>query len=233
MTHSVAIIPARGGSQRIPKKNIRDFCGLPIIAWSIKVAKSSKLFDRIVVSTDDSEIAAVAKNYGAEIPFIRPAYLSDEITGIQPVMQHALMQLSNVSIACLIYATAPFLREKDLNRGHSLLIEDGSDFVTCVSEFPSPIQRAVKRSESGDFTMFDANYYRYRSQDLEPAYHDAGQFCWGTTKAWLSKTPYCNSKTKALKLPRYMVQDIDTEDDWETATWMYRAICHFKNSDQN
>ena len=228
MIETVAIIPARGGSQRIPKKNIRDFCGRPIIAWSIETAKNSQLFDRILVSTDDPQIAEVAQRYGAEVPFIRPASLSGNIIGVLPVVQHAVQYLIEsgfeISMACMIYATAPFLRVRDLMRGRKVLLENDCDYVLSVTEFPYPIQRALKFTENGRLAMIQPEHILTRSQNLELTFHDAGQFCWGASQAWLAALPILNETTSPVVLPRYLVQDIDTEEDWERATWMFKTL---------
>ena len=228
MKKTVAIIPARGGSQRIPKKNVRDFCGKPIIAWSIETAKKSQLFDRILVSTDDPRIAEIAQQFGADVPFTRPARLADNIIGVLPVVQHAVQHLIDsgglFSSACLIYATAPFLRARDLKRGRNLLLDNECDYVLSVTEFPYPIQRALKTDENGHLVMIQSEHLYTRSQDLEQAFHDAGQFCWGTTQAWHTASPILNENTLPVTLPQYLVQDIDTEEDWERATWMFKSL---------
>ena len=228
MTETVAIIPARGGSQRIPKKNIRDFCGRPIIAWSIETAKNSQLFDRILVSTDDPQIAEVAQSYGAEVPFARPASLSGNIIGVLPVVQHAVKHLIEsgfeISTACMIYATAPFLRVDDLIRGRKVLLENECDYVLSVTDFPYPIQRALKSTENGRLAMIQQEHTLTRSQDLEHVFHDAGQFCWGASQAWLAALLNFYETASPVIIPRYLVQDIDTEEDWERATWMFKTL---------
>lgn len=225
---AIAIIPARGGSKRIPRKNIRDFCGKPMLAWTIEVAASSGCFDEIIVSTDDPEIAAVARDWGAETPFIRPAELADDYTGTVPVIGHALewhnQNRGHRSLACCLYATAPFLLPADIQRG--LAIVQGSDahFAFSVTSFPFPIQRALRITTSKRVEMFNPEHLNTRSQDLEAAYHDAGQFYWGTAEAWLSGKPLLSTAAAAVEIPRYRVQDIDTEEDWERAQWMFKAL---------
>ena len=228
MSETIALIPARGGSERILRKNIRKFSGRPIIAWSIELAKRSNIFDRIVVSTDDHEIAKSALQEGAEVPFIRPSKLSDNGTGIAPVVKHAILQIQQsdivVSELCLIYATAPFLQIDALKKGLELLHAEDCDYVISVTTFAFPIQRAVKRTANGRLAMFQPETYNSRSQDLETAYHDAAQFCWGTTDAWLEERPVYGPNTVPIVLPRHLVQDIDTEEDWHSAEWKFKAI---------
>ena len=228
MSETIALIPARGGSERILRKNIRKFCGRPIIAWPIELAKKSKIFDRIVVSTDDHEVVETALQEGAEVPFIRPSKLSDNGTGIAPVVKHAILQIQQsdivVSELCLIYATAPFLQIDALKRGLELLHTEDCDYVISVTTFAFPIQRAVKRTANGRLAMFQPETYNSRSQDLDTAYHDAAQFCWGTTDAWLEERPVFGPNTVPIVLPRHLVQDIDTEEDWNSAEWKFKAI---------
>ena len=228
MSETIALIPARGGSERILRKNIRNFSGRPMIAWPMELAKQSKIFDRIVVSTDDHEIAETAIQEGAEVPFIRPSKLSDSYTEITPVVKHAILQIQQsdivVSELCLIYATAPFLQIDALKKGLQLLRAEDCDYVISVTTFAFPIQRAVKRTANGRLAMFQPETYNSRSQDLETAYHDAAQFCWGTTDAWLEERPVFGPNTVPIVLPRHLVQDIDTEEDWHSAEWKFKAI---------
>jgi pseudaminic acid cytidylyltransferase len=223
----MAIIPARGGSKRIPRKNIKDFCGKPMIAWSIEAAKASGLFDHIIVSTDDAEIAEVARAWGAEVPFMRPADLSDDYVGTGAVVKHAvewsLKHIGESEFACTIYATAPFIKPADLVKGMELLLQTGRQIAFTVASFPFPIQRAIKITESGSVAMFQPEYLMTRSQDLEPAYHDAGQFYWARTDAVLNELPAFSDAAIPLILPRYQVQDIDTKEDWQRAELMFEA----------
>lgn len=226
----VAIIPARGGSKRIPRKNIRDFCGKPMIAWAIEAAKSSGIFDHILVSTDDEEIAAVAIHWGAEVPFIRPAALSDDYTGTGAVVKHAtewvLHHLGKVDFICTIYATAPFIKSSDLLQGIAQLQSSNKQMAFTVTSFPFPIQRAIKIDEKGNISMFQPEHYKTRSQDLEAAYHDAGQFYWARTAAVLNDVSAFSSEAIPLILPRHQVQDIDTPEDWHRAELMFSAWQH-------
>jgi pseudaminic acid cytidylyltransferase len=223
----LAVIPARGGSKRIPHKNIKPFCGKPIIAWSIDAARQSGCFDRILVSTDDAEIAEVALAFGAEVPFVRPAELSDDHTGTIPVIAHAIrwqQQSGEAPTAvCCVYATAPFVRAEDLRRGLEVLQETGCDYAFAVTSFAFPIQRAIRITYTGRVEMFHPEHFKTRSQDLEDAYHDAGQFYWGRAEAWLAGKPIFSSDAAPVILPRHRVQDIDTPEDWERAELMFKA----------
>ena len=224
---NLALIPARGGSKRVPRKNIRDFCGRPMIGWAIEAARESGCFARVLVSTDDAEIAAVARGCGAEVPFLRPAGLADDHAGTAPVVAHALRWCAEQGIevehACCLYATAAFVEPGDLREGLRLLQEQARDFVLAVTAYAAPIQRAL-RIRAGVLEMFDPARFGARSQDLEPAYHDAGQFCWGRRQAWLEQLPLQGGRNAALALPRHRVQDIDTPEDWLRAEAMFRAL---------
>ena len=224
----VAVIPARGGSKRIPRKNIQPFAGKPIIAYSIAAARECALFDRIVVSTDDAEVAAVARDFGAETPFVRPAELSDDHTGSDPVVAHALTWFAErgqaVELACCIYATAPFVRSDDLRRGYDILNSTGKSFAFTVTNYASPIQRAIRMLPDGGIEPFFPQWFNRRSQDLEEAYHDAGQFYWGRSAAFNAVHPGFPADLVPIILPRYRVQDIDMPDDWKRAELMYLAL---------
>jgi pseudaminic acid cytidylyltransferase len=224
----LAIIPARGGSQRIPRKNIKPFGGKPIIAWSIAAAQDSGIFDYIMVSTDDAEIANIAHDYGADVPFMRPSGLSDDHTGIMPVVRHAVKWCKTRGLdpaqVCCIYATAPFIRSSDIRKGFDLLAQTEASFVFSVTSYAFPIQRAFKLLEDGSIEMFDPTQFLTRSQDLPEAYHDAGQFYWGTQAAWLSGAPMFGSGSVPVILPRYRVQDIDTLEDWQQAEALMKII---------
>jgi pseudaminic acid cytidylyltransferase len=224
----LAVIPARGGSKRIPRKNIKPFAGKPMIVWSIDAALESGCFDRIVVSTDDEEIAAIASKAGADVPFIRPSDLSDDYTGTIPVVAHAISWMQENALAaetvCCIYATAPFVRAEDIRRGRSILEEGGADYAFSVTSFPFPIQRAIRVKTEGRVEMFWPEHFASRSQDLEEAFHDAGQFYWGRAEAWLAGRPLFSPQAAAVVLPRHRVQDIDTPEDWQRAEFMFTAL---------
>ena len=225
---NIAIIPARGGSKRIPRKNIKPFCGKPIIAWSIEVAKTSGLFDRIIVSTDDAEIAEVSRQWGAEVPFVRPEELSNDFAGTTPVIAHAtqwaLNQGFNVSAACCIYATAPFFQVDDLKRGLEILNSDDWNYAFTVTDFAAPISRSFKQTAEGGIEMFFPEHFDTRSQDLPVAYHDAGQFYWGRSDAWLEGIRIFDRYSFPVVIPRWRVQDIDTPDDWFRAELLFKSL---------
>lgn len=218
----LAVIPARGGSKRIAKKNIRPFCGKPIMAYSILAALESGVFDRVIVSTDCEDIAVVARDYGAEVPFIRPGELADDYCGVVAVIEHALswfqQQGQDVAAVCGIYATAPMIAAEDIRQGYSLLGHKGVDRVLTVTSFPAPIQRALKINAEGNLSMFQPEHAMTRSQDLEPAYHDAAHFFWRLNKPLREGGPV----EKALVIPRQRVQDIDTEEDWLVAEQLFK-----------
>ncbi len=224
----LAVIPARGGSKRIPRKNIKLFCGIPIIAWSIKAALESKCFDRIVVSTDDNEIAQVAQALGAEVPFVRPLEISDDHTGTIPVIAHAIdWQNQNgeqAQYVCCIYATAPFLQATDLQRGLITLQSTEAEYAFSVTSYAFPIQRAVRITPEQRLEMFQPENFGTRSQDLPEAWHDAGQFYWGKAEAWLQGKKLFSLDAAPVKLPRHRVQDIDTPEDWERAEWLFKVM---------
>lgn len=227
---NIAIIPARGGSKRIPRKNIRPFCGKPMLAWSIETAMASGCFDRVVISTDDREIASVAREYGAEVPFLRPAELADDWAGTAPVVRHALESLmaagESPDYVCCLYATAPLLQPESLSAGlESLKGAPEKQFAFSVTSFPFPVQRAlsVMPGAQGVAPMFP-EMIGQRSQDLEEAFHDAGQFYWGRADAWLSRLTMFDQHSIPIVLPRYRVQDIDTEEDWLTAELVFQAL---------
>lgn len=224
----LAIIPARGGSKRIPRKNIKPFCGKPMIAWSIEAARLSGCFDRIIVSTDDAEIAEIARAHDADVPFMRSRGLSDDHTGTIPVIAHAIewisRNLGDVEFACCLYATAPFVQAADLQRGLHLLRSSGADYAFSVTSYAFPIQRAIRITSDQRVEMFQPEYFNTRSQDLEEAFHDAGQFYWGTSQAWLTGRPVFSRSAVPVPLPRYRVQDIDTDEDWRRAELMHQAL---------
>jgi N-acylneuraminate cytidylyltransferase len=226
----IAVIPARGGSQRIPHKNIRLFAGRPMITYSIGAAFAAGCFDRVVVSTDDAEIAQVAIDHGAEVPFVRPAELADEHTGTVEVIQHAVRTLVEagqaIEYACCIYATAPFVTPELLREGYERLLAGGRDYAFSVAAFGSPIQRALRIRADGALEPIWPENSQTRSQDLEPAYHDAGQFYWGRVDAWLAGTPLHSPSAVPVIVPPHRVQDIDTPEDWVRAEYLLAALQH-------
>ncbi len=225
---NIAIIPARGGSKRIPRKNIRLFCGKPIINYSIENALHSGLFARTIVSTDDAEIAAVATAAGAEVPFVRPPELANDHAGTNEVVKHAVQQLRKqgqvVEYVCCIYATAPLMMPGDLRRGFDLLVSSSCSFAFSVTHFEFPIQRALNMLADGRIKPAFPAFIHSRSQDLESAFHDAGQFYWGTASAFLDDVDLYGDNSMGVPMPGYRVQDIDTEDDWVRAELMYKSL---------
>ena len=231
MKKAVAIIPARGGSKRIPRKNIKDFFGKPLIAYSIEVALKSNLFDKVIVSTDDEEIAKIAVEYGAVVPFIRPKELSDDFTGTGAVVNHALEYLKEQGevhdFVCTIYATAPFLDEKYLIEGFEKLKNSNARNAFSCTSMPFPIQRTFKITQNERCEMFWPENFSKRSQDLEEAYQDAGQFYW-TNLGVESKEIIFGKDSIPIILPRFLVQDIDTLEDWKRAEIMYEVLKKYK-----
>ncbi len=221
----IAIIPARGGSKRIPKKNIKNFFGKPLISYTIQTARQSNLFDDIIVSTDDEQIAAVAKQYGASVPFIRPKELSDDFTGTNDVINHAIDHLRSkgeeIDYVCTIYATAPLLKKEYLIEGLQKLKESDAVNAFSVTTMPFPIQRTFKINKNGRCEMFWPEHYYSRSQDLEEAYQDAGQFYWRNLNRPSTDVMFSKESIPVV-LPRHLVQDIDTLEDWETAEYLYK-----------
>ena len=224
----IAVIPARGGSKRIPRKNILNFCGKPIIAYSIEAALASGLFDRVIVSTDSEEIAAVAKQYGAEVPFMRPAELSNDGADGVDVVLHALKWLKqrnfNYEYACCIYATAPFIQVDFLQKGLQQLTASDALMAFSVTSFEFPILRGFRINPAGRLELFWPEYENFRSQELPEAYHDAGQFYWYKTDKFINagKAPFDGAIP--VIIPRYLVQDIDTPEDWQRAELMYKLL---------
>jgi pseudaminic acid cytidylyltransferase len=223
----IAIIPARGGSKRIPRKNIKAFAGKPMIAYAIEAAKACGLFSHVIVSTDDAEISAIAQKYGAETPFTRPLELANDHTPTVPVIAHAVSECAkigwDVDYACCIYPGVPFIHHPDLAAALSLLQQSTADYAFPVCEFPSAIQRALLRDSAGKMAPFNPQYELTRTQDLEKAYHDAGQFYWGSAGAWLNN-PRIHSSGVGLIIPHWRVVDIDTPDDWQRAELIHRAL---------
>ena len=225
----VAVIPARGGSKRIPRKNVKPFCGKPILGWTIEAARASGIFDTVVVSTDDEEIAAVAREFGAEAPFRRPVELADDFAPTLPVVGHAVGWLAEhrgpVRLACCIYATAPFLQPQYLREGLRLLEANAeADFAFSVTSYAFPIFRALKRNADGMVGMFWPENELVRSQDLPQAWHDAGQFYWGRAAAFQRHRGIFSARSLPVVLPRRLVQDVDTEEDWAAAEALFAQM---------
>jgi N-acylneuraminate cytidylyltransferase len=225
---NVAVIPARGGSKRIPRKNIKAFCGKPMIAWPIEAALATRAFDNVIVSTDDEEIAAVAEANGAEAPFRRPTELANDYTPTLPVIVHAIRWFEEhrgpVRFACCIYATAPFVQARFLREGFDLLeARADAEFAFSVTSYASTIFRSLKIDPDGAVSMFWPEHELTRSQDLPQAWHDAGQFYWGRKQAFLDHAGIFSARSYPVILPRHLVQDIDTPEDWEVAEHLFEA----------
>lgn len=226
---NIAIIPARGGSKRIPRKNIKDFCGKPMLAYPIETALNSGVVDKVVVSTDNDEIAAIARQYGAEVPFMRSRSLADDYTGTTAVIRNAITQLQAIGwqlnyCACL-YATTPLLTASVIRDSLQKIEQNGADYVFTAARFSFPIQRALIMTENGGVMPFDPASIGKRSQDLTPAYHDAGQLYWAKASSWLdnSKNVF-GVNSRMLVLPNHLVQDIDTQEDWQRAELLYNML---------
>lgn len=223
----IAVIPARGGSKRIPRKNIREFAGQPMIAWSIQTAQESGLFDHIIVSTDDPEISEIARQWGAEVPFQRPADLADDFTPTIPVIAHAVRWCQqymdeDISAVCCIYAS-PFVDVDALLEGFALL-EKGFTYTFAATEFPSSIFRAFGERQEGGLEMLFPDLFNTRSQDLKTMFYDAGQFYWATPTDWIVGEPIFSSHSAFVKIPRWKVHDIDTLEDWECAELAMKVL---------
>jgi|TARA_B110000908_G_scaffold172613_1_gene241322 pseudaminic acid cytidylyltransferase len=221
----IAIIPARGGSKRIPRKNIKDFSGKPMIAWAILEAQKSQLFDHIIVSTDDDEIKQISEQHGATVPFIRPLNISDDNTPTVPVISHAVKEIDrlyqHVDYACCIYPCSPLLLAADLVEAYNLLKSSGKNFVYPVVEYPHSIFRSMRQSKEGKMEFIYPEYELTRTQDLEETFHDSGQFYWGKAEAW-RELKKMHSDGVGMKIPAYRVVDIDTEDDWKRAELYFK-----------
>ena len=225
----IAVIPARGGSKRIPRKNIKDFCGRPMIAWAISAAQDSGLFQHVVVSTDDAEIGDIARSSGAEVPFVRPRELADDLTPTVPVVAHAVKSCIDsgwhVDYACCIYPCVPFLQVSDLVSALELADARAADFVYPVTEYAHPIQRAMRRLPGGEMRFFSPQFELTRTQDLEKSFHDAGQFYWGKASAWLEHRKM-HTDGLGMPIPNWRVVDIDSADDWKRAELIFSALRH-------
>ena len=224
----LCIIPARGGSKRIPRKNIKEFCGQAMIGYSIEAAITSQCFDKVIVSTDDQEIAEIAKSFGAEVPFIRPDELANDHAATIPVVKHAIEWFDEQgqlpTDVCCLYATAPFIQSQTISKAFQQLQESEADYCFSVTSFAFPIQRSIRITQDGKVDMFYPENFNVRSQDLEEAYHDAGQFYWGKAQAFKDELPIFSETASPYILPRYLVQDIDTMEDWIRAEAMHRVL---------
>lgn len=232
---NLCVIPARGGSKRIPRKNIRNFCGQPMIAWSIAAAQNSGIFDHVIVSTDDEEIAEIAIAHGASVPFMRPAALADDYTGITSVIRHAITWLRDVgkefNLVTCVYATAPFIQSHDLVESSAILQrQPDADFVLAVTSFASPVQRAIAPSSKGWLKFLWPEFGHTRSQDTQESYHDAGHFFMGRSDAFMRYATTLSGQTLPYLIPRILSQDIDTHEDWQHATELFTYLQSKKSS---
>ena len=222
---ATAIIPARGGSKRIPRKNIRQFHGRPMIAWTIDTAINSGLFSNVIVSTDDAEIAAIAQEHGAQVPFLRPADFSNDYATTKDVKRHAVTWLAKNQIesdfVCCLYATAPFLQAEDVVKGLRALQESTADYAYAVTEFDYSPHRALVKNQNGQVSLEKPELAAVRSQDLPSLVHDAGQFYWAKTETWLTQREILSSAGIGIEIPRSQAQDIDNEEDWKLAEALF------------
>ncbi len=224
---NLCIIPARGGSKRIPRKNIKPFMGKPIMAYSIEAAKASGLFDEVMVSTDDEEFAEVARQYGANVPFLRSEATSNDFAGTEDVILEVLNEYQKRGFeydnVCCLYSTAPFVTAERLKEGFALLGEKADASFTIV-QYSYPVQRSLKKTEEGYVKMNFPQYYDARTQDLEPIYHDAGQFYFLKTQTFRDEFTLWCKRTAPLILSELEVQDLDTLTDWQLAEMKYKLV---------
>lgn len=223
----LCVIPARGGSKRIPRKNIKLFHGQPMMAYPIRAALQSGLFDRVIVSTEDEEIAQVAREQGAQVPFMRPSELADDHTATRPVLIHALdwfaEQGEAVSELTCIYPCSPFVSAELLQQAHQAWQPSQADYVMSVCAFPSPPQRALVQDEHGRVSSLMPQYRGTRTQDLAPAFYDAGMFYFCRPQALQAHTPIHSTASYPFVLPSHLAHDIDTEQDWLRAEKFYQV----------
>ena len=223
----LAVIPARGGSKRIPQKNIKEFSGRPIIAWAIEAAINSNCFDAVIVSTDDEEIAEVARGCGALTPFLRPAEISNDFATTSEVVRHAIEWMNfsgkKVDKVCCLYATAPFVTQYDIEEGLKLLLEKQCEYVYVATTYDYPIQRALRMSPIGSLIPFDSAGFNNRSQDFPKAYHDAGQFYWAHASTWITKVDIFTERSFPIIVSRENAQDIDEPEDWIFAEKIFKT----------
>lgn len=224
--NNIAVIPARGGSKRIPRKNIKDFLGIPIIQRTIDILHDANIFEKILVSTDDQEIAEISIQSGAEVPFLRPRHLADDHTPTAPVIKDTIKKYcekNNVTInlCCCVYPCNPMLKSETIIRAKNMLIEHNVDFVYPVCVYPHPIQRSMRIDTNGRMDFLYPEHELTRTQDLEECFHDAGQFYWGQTTAWLEEKRM-HSDGMGMEIPASQVIDIDNEDDWLRAEALYK-----------
>lgn len=231
---NLAVIPARGGSKRIPRKNIKEFCGRPMVAWAIEAAQKSGCFNHVIVSTDDDEIAAVARQWEAEVPFVRPNNLAGDLTPTVPVIAHAICECEKIgweiSLVCCIYPCVPLIQVDDLVAGLEQLEHSDLPYIFPVTEYPSPIQRSFRRNTDGRLYPFFSENELECTQSLMTAYYDAGQFYWGKRDSWMN-IPRIHSHGYGLVIPKWRVVDIDTVEDWIHAELIFNILKGRSNDD--
>lgn len=224
---SICIITARGGSKRIPRKNIKDFCGKPIIAYSIEAALASGVFDTVIVSTDDDEIAEVSRRHGAEVPFMRSEATSNDYATTADVLCEVLDEYQKRGVSfdsiCCLYPTAPFVRASELRKAASML-DDWVSSVIPVTSFDFPPLRGFKIDKDGSVEYAFPEYAQARSQDLPEMVHDCGRFYFANTEAFRRSGSFITERVRALRIPSKFVQDIDTPEDWEIAERKYQSM---------
>ena len=224
----IAVILARSKSKRVIKKNIKIFCGKPIIAWPILAARKTKIFDRIIVSTDDKKIAKIARKYKADTPFLRPAKLADDFAGTSEVVAHAINWLKNhgehPSSVCCLYATSAFAKPADIIKAYKKMINGNWNYVFSATTFQSTVIRSFTKLQNHGVKMLFPNKYNSRTQDLKKTYHDAGQFYWGRPEAWLKLKPVFNQLSTIINISRWRAHDIDTLEDWKQAEIIYKSL---------
>ncbi len=225
---SIAIIPARGGSKRIPRKNIKSFLGRPIITYSIECAIKSNLFDVVMVSTDDKEIAQISKESGANVPFLRSTENSNDYVGTAEVLLEVLEKYKSegsfFEYCCCIYPTAPFVKSEAIIEGFNMMAQNNYDAIFPIVKYSYPIQRSVEISDEGYTKMLWPENYNKRSQDLPPIYHDAGQFYWLKSDSLFREQTLWPEKTGSIIVSEKSAQDIDNLTDWEIAELKYKLI---------
>ena len=223
---NIAIIPARQGSKRIKNKNIKKFCGKPIIAYSIELAIKSKIFDKIIVSTDCHDIAELSKSYGASVPFLRPSYLADDFTGIHDVLKDTVLKLKlkDSDLVCCIFATAPLIKLEDVIRGFEKIKSEGWEIVLSATKFNYSIFRSFFNNHKNGLEMVFPKSYNVRSQDLKEVYHDAGQFFWSIASVLKKPRREYNPNNGIIEIPSWRSQDIDTVEDWQRAEMIFNLF---------
>ncbi len=226
---NLAIIPARGGSKRIKNKNIKLFMKKPIIYWSIKAVKESKLFDKIIVSTDSKKIKKICKKYKVDAPFTRPASISKDNVGTAKVVKHALLWFKkkhklHFDTVCCVYPASPFITGKIIKKGYNLINKRKKDFVFTVSTFPHPIERALKKNKDGSLGPIWRSNTKKRSQHFKDKYHDIGQIYWGTSEAFIKEKQIFSKNSLPIYVPRYLSHDIDTPEDWKKAELVFKSL---------